>query len=117
MKRARFFIQGRYHEGILAGPGSLLDESGQLHREEVVTFLPPVVPHSVIGLPLTSLNMQPNIGLDGKMMPLLPALLKRRRGRFSVALWRLDPALPPIGFHGGRSDRDAAIPGRHQHIS
>src|SRR5438105_4347685 len=24
MKRARFFIQGRYHEGILAGPGSLL---------------------------------------------------------------------------------------------
>ncbi len=52
MKRARFFIQGRYHEGILAGPGSLLDESGQLHREEDVTFLPPVVPHSVIGLAL-----------------------------------------------------------------
>lgn len=52
MKRARFFDQGLYHEGILADPGVLLDEAGQRHREEEVIFLPPVVPHSVIGLAL-----------------------------------------------------------------
>lgn len=52
MKRARFFVQGLYHEGILADPGVLLDEAGQRHREEEVIFLPPVVPHSVIGLAL-----------------------------------------------------------------
>jgi len=52
MKRARFFAQGLYHEGLLAEPGILLDEAGQRHLEEKVTFLPPVVPHSVIGLAL-----------------------------------------------------------------
>ncbi|HZU04110.1 MAG TPA: fumarylacetoacetate hydrolase family protein [Ktedonobacteraceae bacterium] len=52
MKRARFFAHSHYHEGILAEPGILLDEAGQLHREDEVIFLPPVVPHSVIGLAL-----------------------------------------------------------------
>jgi len=52
MKRARFFAQGLYHEGILAEPGILLDEARQRHREEEVIFLPPVVPHSVIGMAL-----------------------------------------------------------------
>lgn len=52
MKRARFLVQGIYHEGVLSEPGILLDEDGQRHREEDVVFLPPVVPHSVIGLAL-----------------------------------------------------------------
>jgi len=52
LKRARFFSDGHYHEGILVEPGILLDESHQRHREEQVTFLPPVVPHTVIGLAL-----------------------------------------------------------------
>lgn len=52
MKRTRFFAHGHYHEGILAEPGILLDEAGQGHREDEVIFLPPVVPHSVIGLAL-----------------------------------------------------------------
>jgi 5-oxopent-3-ene-1,2,5-tricarboxylate decarboxylase/2-hydroxyhepta-2,4-diene-1,7-dioate isomerase len=52
MKHARFFAHGHYHEGILAEPGILLDEAGQPHSEDEVIFLPPVVPHSVIGLAL-----------------------------------------------------------------
>jgi len=52
MKHARFIAQNLYHEGNLAEPGILLDETGQPHREDEVTFLPPVMPHSVIGLAL-----------------------------------------------------------------
>ena len=52
MKHARFFAHGHYHEGILTEPGILLDEAGQPHREDEVIFLPPVIPHSVIGLAL-----------------------------------------------------------------
>lgn len=52
MKRARFLDRGLYHEGALVEPGVLLDEGGQRHSEQEVTFLPPVVPHSVIGLAL-----------------------------------------------------------------
>src|SRR5437763_10362424 len=52
MKHARFFAHGHYHEGTLAESGILLDEAGQAHREDEVIFLPPVVPHSVIGLAL-----------------------------------------------------------------
>ena len=52
MKRARFLAQGDYHKGVLDEPGILLDETGARHREDEVTFLPPVAPHSVIGLAL-----------------------------------------------------------------
>jgi 5-oxopent-3-ene-1,2,5-tricarboxylate decarboxylase/2-hydroxyhepta-2,4-diene-1,7-dioate isomerase len=71
MKRARFFIHGSYHEGILAEPGILLDESGQRHREEDVTFLPPVVPHSVIGLALNFVDHAAELEMA---MPEEPAL-------------------------------------------
>jgi 5-oxopent-3-ene-1,2,5-tricarboxylate decarboxylase / 2-hydroxyhepta-2,4-diene-1,7-dioate isomerase len=52
MKHARFLTRGHYHEGILVEPGMLLDESGTSHHEDEVTFLPPVMPHSVIGVAL-----------------------------------------------------------------
>lgn len=52
MKRARFLVQGRYHEGVLAEPGLLIDEGGGRHREDEVVFLPPVAPGKVLGLAL-----------------------------------------------------------------
>jgi 5-oxopent-3-ene-1,2,5-tricarboxylate decarboxylase/2-hydroxyhepta-2,4-diene-1,7-dioate isomerase len=52
MKRARFLAQGRRHDGVLAAPGVLVDEAGVRHAEDAVTFLPPVVPQTVIGLAL-----------------------------------------------------------------
>jgi 2-keto-4-pentenoate hydratase/2-oxohepta-3-ene-1,7-dioic acid hydratase in catechol pathway len=52
MKHACFLTRGHYHEGILVEPGMLLDESGTSHHEDGVTFLPPVMPHSVIGVAL-----------------------------------------------------------------
>lgn len=52
MKRARFLAHGRYHEGTLAAAGVLHDEVGRPHREDEVVFLPPVEPHTIIGLAL-----------------------------------------------------------------
>lgn len=52
MKRARFLARGRYHEGILAGEGLLRDEAGREHQTGDVVFLPPVEPHTMIGLAL-----------------------------------------------------------------
>jgi 5-oxopent-3-ene-1,2,5-tricarboxylate decarboxylase/2-hydroxyhepta-2,4-diene-1,7-dioate isomerase len=52
MRKARFIAEGRYHEGHLAEPGVLVDESGAPHKEDEVTFLPPVTPPKIIGLAL-----------------------------------------------------------------
>lgn len=52
MKRARFLVHGRYHEGILIDPGVLRDETGYEHKVDDVIFLPPVEPHTMIGLAL-----------------------------------------------------------------
>lgn len=64
MKQARFLSRGRLHMGRLVEPGVLVDEGGRAHREDDVTFLPPVEPGKVIGLALNfadhaaELNMQ-----------------------------------------------------------
>ncbi|MBA2679207.1 MAG: fumarylacetoacetate hydrolase family protein [Ktedonobacteraceae bacterium] len=52
MKRARFLVHGRYHEGNLIGPEVLRDEAGYEHKVDDVIFLPPVQPHTMIGLAL-----------------------------------------------------------------
>jgi 5-oxopent-3-ene-1,2,5-tricarboxylate decarboxylase / 2-hydroxyhepta-2,4-diene-1,7-dioate isomerase len=52
MKRARFLVDGSYHESSLIGPGVLRDEAGHEHSTDAVTFLPPVEPHTMIGLAL-----------------------------------------------------------------
>ena len=52
MKRARFLVHGRYHEGALINPGVLRDETGAEHNTDDVVFLPPVEPHTMIGLAL-----------------------------------------------------------------
>jgi 5-oxopent-3-ene-1,2,5-tricarboxylate decarboxylase/2-hydroxyhepta-2,4-diene-1,7-dioate isomerase len=50
VKRARFLAAGRYHEGLLAEPGVLVDEAGNAHLEDDVVFLPPLDPGTAIGL-------------------------------------------------------------------
>jgi 5-oxopent-3-ene-1,2,5-tricarboxylate decarboxylase/2-hydroxyhepta-2,4-diene-1,7-dioate isomerase len=52
MKRARFLVDGTYHEGNLIAPGILRDEAGREHSTDAVTFLPPVEPRTMIGLAL-----------------------------------------------------------------
>jgi 5-oxopent-3-ene-1,2,5-tricarboxylate decarboxylase/2-hydroxyhepta-2,4-diene-1,7-dioate isomerase len=52
MKRARFLVHGRYHEGVLIDPRVLRDETGYEHKVDDVVFLPPVEPHTMIGLAL-----------------------------------------------------------------
>lgn len=52
MKRARFLAHGRSHEGCLIDPGVLRDEAGYEHNTDDVVFLPPVEPHTMIGLAL-----------------------------------------------------------------
>jgi len=53
VRTARFLVDGREHRGIPAEEdGVLLDEDGRGHREEDVTFLPPVAPRTVLALAL-----------------------------------------------------------------
>jgi 5-oxopent-3-ene-1,2,5-tricarboxylate decarboxylase/2-hydroxyhepta-2,4-diene-1,7-dioate isomerase len=52
MKRARFLVDGTYHEGSLVDPNILRDEAGRKHSTDTVTFLPPIEPHTMIGLAL-----------------------------------------------------------------
>ena len=52
MKHARFLAHGRYHEGNLLASGVLRDEAGYEHNTDDVVFLPPVEPHTMIGLAL-----------------------------------------------------------------
>ena len=52
MKRARFLVDGRVVEGVLAEPGVLVDSTGVSHAEDAVAFLPPVVPGKIVGLAL-----------------------------------------------------------------
>jgi 5-oxopent-3-ene-1,2,5-tricarboxylate decarboxylase/2-hydroxyhepta-2,4-diene-1,7-dioate isomerase len=52
MRQARFLVDGREHSGALADDGLLVDRDGRSHREDQVTFLPPVAPRTVIALAL-----------------------------------------------------------------
>lgn len=52
MRRARFLVDGRAEDGVLAEPGVLVDSRGTRHDEKAVVFLPPVVPGKIVGLAL-----------------------------------------------------------------
>jgi 5-oxopent-3-ene-1,2,5-tricarboxylate decarboxylase/2-hydroxyhepta-2,4-diene-1,7-dioate isomerase len=52
MKRARFLVNGRYHEGLLVDSNVLRAEDGYEYKTDDVVFLPPVEPHTIIGLAL-----------------------------------------------------------------
>lgn len=71
MKRARFISAGRYHEGHLVEQGTLVDESGTEHPQEIVTWLPPVAPGKVIGLALNYADHAEELGLDKPQQPVL----------------------------------------------
>ena len=71
MKQARFLAQGRLHVGRLAEPGVLVDEGGQAHREEDVTFLPPLEPGKVIGLALNFADHAAELDMQAPAEPAL----------------------------------------------
>ncbi len=72
MKRARFFADGLYHEGILlTEDGVLLDEAGRAHSPDRVSFLPPVVPTKVVGIALNYPDHARELGVE---LPDEPAL-------------------------------------------
>ena len=81
LKRVCFFSEGHYHEGVLVEPGVLLDESHQQHQEEQVIFLPPVVPHTVIGLALNFADHAAELQIA---TPEEPALFFIRQGKDDV---------------------------------
>ena len=63
--------QGTYHEGELAEPGVLVDESGARHGELEVTFLPPVAPAKIIGLALNYADHAEELGMTTPEDPAL----------------------------------------------
>jgi 5-oxopent-3-ene-1,2,5-tricarboxylate decarboxylase/2-hydroxyhepta-2,4-diene-1,7-dioate isomerase len=71
MKRARFLVDGSLHEGILVGPKTLRDEAGRDYSADAVTFLPPVEPHTMIGL---ALNYRDHASELAVAIPQEPAL-------------------------------------------
>lgn len=71
MKRARFYAQGIYHEGVVDGSGLLVDEAGRRHSPDAVTFLPPVAPGKVIGLALNFADHAAELGLAEPPAPAL----------------------------------------------
>lgn len=52
MKKARFLVNGSFHEGCLIDSGMLRDEAGREYDPNAVIFLPPVEPRTMIGLAL-----------------------------------------------------------------
>jgi 5-oxopent-3-ene-1,2,5-tricarboxylate decarboxylase/2-hydroxyhepta-2,4-diene-1,7-dioate isomerase len=71
MRRARFLVHGRIHEGIVAEDGKLLDEAGRAVDEREVVWLPPVDPPKAIGL---ALNFADHAGELELATPEAPAL-------------------------------------------
>lgn len=72
MKRARFIVNGRYSEGTLAAPGSVIDSQGHMYAESEITFLPPVAqPGKILGL---ALNYADHAGELGLAIPDEPAI-------------------------------------------
>ncbi|MGH2736548.1 MAG: fumarylacetoacetate hydrolase family protein [Actinomycetota bacterium] len=71
MKKARFIVDGRYHEGHLVDEGLLEDEAGIAHPESSVAFLLPVEPTKVIGLALNFADHADELGLAKPEVPAL----------------------------------------------
>ncbi len=71
MKRARFLVNGSLHEGSLVAPDVLRDEAGHEYSTDAVVFLPPVEPHTMIGL---ALNYRDHASELSVALPQEPAL-------------------------------------------
>ena len=63
MKLARFLAKGRVHQGVYR-EGLLLDEAGEAHRPEDVTWLLPFTPGKILGVALNYADHAEELGLS-----------------------------------------------------
>lgn len=70
MRIARFIADGRLHTGY-PDEDWLIDEAGRAHRQDAVTWLPPVVPTKVLGLVLNYADHAKELGLETPTDPVL----------------------------------------------
>ncbi|SDE82665.1 5-carboxy-2-oxohept-3-enedioate decarboxylase HpaG2 subunit [Thermus arciformis] len=70
MKLARFLAKGRVHQGVYR-EGLLLDEAGEAHRPEDVTWLLPFAPGKVLGVALNYADHAEELGLARPEEPAL----------------------------------------------
>ena len=70
MKLARFLAKGRVHQGVYR-EGLLLDEAGEAHRPEDVTWLLPFTPWKILGVALNYADHAEELGLSRPEEPAL----------------------------------------------
>ena len=70
MKLARFPAKGRVHQGVYR-EGLLLDEAGEAHRPEDVTWLLPFTPGKILGVALNYADHAEELGLSRPEEPAL----------------------------------------------
>ena len=70
MKLARFLAKGRVHQGVYR-EGLLLDEAGEAHRPEDVTWLLPFTPGKILGVALNYADQAEELGLSRPEEPAL----------------------------------------------
>ncbi|BDG18799.1 2-hydroxyhepta-2,4-diene-1,7-dioate isomerase [Thermus thermophilus] len=70
MKLARFLAKGRVHQGVYR-EGLLLDEAGEAHRPEDVTWLLPFTPGKILGVALNYADHAEELGLARPEEPAL----------------------------------------------
>ncbi|BCP66099.1 fumarylacetoacetate hydrolase family protein [Thermus thermophilus] len=70
MKLARFLAKGRVHQGVYR-EGLLLDEAGEAHGPEDVTWLLPFTPRKILGVALNYADHAEELGLSRPEEPAL----------------------------------------------
>ena len=70
MQLARFLAKGRVHQGVYR-EGLLLDEAGEAHRPEDVTWLLPFTPGKILGVALNYADHAEGLGLSRPEEPAL----------------------------------------------
>jgi len=70
VKLARFLAKGRVHQGVYR-EGLLLDEAGEAHRPEDVTWLLPFTPGKILGVALNYADHAEELGLSRPEEPAL----------------------------------------------
>lgn len=70
MKLARFLAKGRVHQGVYR-EGLLLDEAGEAHRPDEVTWLLPFTPGKILGVALNYADHAEELGLSRPEEPAL----------------------------------------------
>ena len=70
MKLARFLAKGMVHQGVYR-EGLLLDEAGEAHRPEDVTWLLPFTPGKILGVALNYADHAEELGLSRPEEPAL----------------------------------------------